>query len=64
MSWLVTVFMSGVLFSIGWRFGETVYEYIKEFVLGYQEGSRKIREYKRRRENQRYITTRSRRKES
>lgn len=66
MSWLVTVFISGVLFSIGWRLGGVIYEYMKEFVLGYREGSRKIREYKRkqRRRHADYITTNSIRRES
>lgn len=60
MSWFVTMLMSGVLFSIGWRAGGAVYEYIKDFVLDCPDGIRKIRAYKSRRD-QRYIATRRRR---
>lgn len=57
MSWLVTVFMSGILFSIGWRFGKVIFEWIYEFIMEIPYGIRKMRRYRKKRNNQRYITT-------
>lgn len=66
MSWFITMLMSGVLLSIGWRFGGAVYEYIKDFVHDYPDGIRKIKAYKHKRDkrDQRYITAARRRRES
>ena len=58
MSWICTMFIGGMLLSMGWRLGAVVYEYLKDFVLDAPEGIRKIRRYQKRRKNQHYVATR------
>lgn len=64
MSWFVTMLMSGVLLSIGWKVGGLIYEWIYDFIVDAPNGIRKIRRYQRRRKNQRYIAAKRRREES
>lgn len=61
MSWICTMFIGGMLLSMGWRLGAVVYEYLKDFVLDAPEGIRKIRRYQRRKQ-QRYIEANRRRR--
>lgn len=61
MSWICTMFIGGMLLSMGWRLGAVVYEYLKDLVLDAPEGIRKIRRYQRRKQ-QRYIEANRRRR--
>lgn len=61
MSWICTMFIGGMLFSMGWRLGAVVYEYLKDFVLDAPEGIRKIRRYQKQR-NLRYTEAKRRRR--
>ena len=45
---LCTIFVAGVLLSIGWRFGTLIFEGIRNFVLDAPDGIKQIRRYKRR----------------
>ena len=51
MSWLVTMLMSGLLLSIGWRVGGLIYEWIYDFIVEAPDGIRRIRNYRNRRNN-------------
>lgn len=61
MSWICTMFIGGMLLSMGWRLGAVVYEYLKDFVLEAPEGFRKIRRYQKQR-NLRYTEAKRRRR--
>lgn len=45
---LCTIFVAGVLLSIGWRFGALIFNGIRNFVLDAPDGIERIRRYKRR----------------
>ena len=45
---LCTIFVAGVLLSIGWRLGALIFEGIRDFVLDAPDGIKQIRRYKRR----------------
>lgn len=45
---LCTIFVAGVLLSIGWRLGALIFEGIRNFVLDAPDGIKQIRRYKRR----------------
>lgn len=51
MEMLCTMFIGGVLLSIGWRVGGLIYEWIYEFIMDAPDGIRKIRRYQNRKKH-------------
>lgn len=57
MEWFCTMLLSGMLFSIGWRFGADVYGWIKSFVYEAPDGIERIRSYKNKQKRRKYRNT-------
>ena len=51
MEMLCTIFIGGILLSIGWKFGEVIFEHICAFTSEAPDGIRRIRRYRKKRKN-------------
>lgn len=58
MSWLITVFFTGVIFAFGWKAGMMVIERVSCFIAEYPANIRKVRRYCKRRKNNKIGYTR------
>lgn len=47
---LCTIFVAGILLSIGWRVGTTIFEGIRDFILDAPDGIREIKRYQKRKQ--------------
>ena len=51
MFWLCSIFVAGIILSIGWRVGELIFEHLYSFITDAPYGIRRIRRYQKRKKN-------------